>query len=79
MIESYARNNGGKVKTYEKIKIPEGTSETYFSVEDGIGYIKVRNGSLKWFSTTVTMKKMSGLKIIKPDKLPYKFDMHPGM
>ncbi len=39
--------------------------------------MKITNPSNKWFATTVTMKKMSGLKVIKPDKIPFRFDMHP--
>ena len=67
----------GKVKTYDRLKIPEATSETSFSIDSGIGYIKVSNPSNKWFATTLEMKKFNGLKVIKPDKLPYRFDMHP--
>lgn len=77
LIESYSQKVKGKIKTYEKIKVPEAESEISFSIDTGIGYMKVTNKSNKWFATTVSMKKMSGLKVIKPDKVPYRFDMHP--
>lgn len=39
--------------------------------------MKVKNPSSQWFATTVTMKSVKGVKIIKPDKLPFRFDMQP--
>ena len=79
MIESYALKNPGKVKYYDKLNIPTAFNETQFSIETGIGYIKVKNPSNKWFATTISMKKLSGMKVIKPLKLPHRFDMNPGV
>ena len=79
MIESYAQKNPGKIKYYEKLNIPTAYNETQFSIETGIGYIKVKNPSNKWFATTISMKKMTGMKVIKPSKLPHRFDMNPNV
>lgn len=78
MVESYARKNPGKLKYYEKLNIPDAYNETQFSIETGIGYIKIKNPSNKWFATTISMKKLTGMKTIKPMKLPHRFDMNPG-
>ena len=79
MIESFSQiPNDGKIKTYDKIKIPEAFSQTYFSIEAGIGFIRVTNASDKKFTTTMSMKEMTGIKAIKPKSLPYRFDMGAG-
>lgn len=77
LIESYSKKNSGKLKTYERLKIPEATNETSFSIDTGIGYMKVKNPSDRWFSTTVSMNSAKGIEIIKPDTLPFCFDMQP--
>ena len=76
MVRSFSNKAKGKVKKYEKLKLPEATNESYFSIEEGIGYIKVKNPTNRWFRSTMTLST-SGMKIIKPDKLPHVFDMNP--
>ena len=77
MIKSFSLKNPGKIKKYEKLKLPEATSETLFSIEQGIGYIKLKNPTNRYFKSTLTLKT-TGLKVIKPDTLPHVFNMHPG-
>lgn len=77
MIKSFAQKFTGKVKKYDKLKIPEATNESFFSIEHGLGYVKLKNPSARWFKSTLTLKS-EGIKIIKPDTLPHSFDMNPN-
>lgn len=65
----------GKVKNYEKYNF-NATCETNFSLQTGIGFIKMVNKSDKGFESVQDFE-LKGIKIIKPDKLPLQFKMEP--
>jgi hypothetical protein len=77
MIKSYASQlaGTGKVKTYEKYGF-NATCESNFSIETGIGFIRMVNNSEKSFDSVQELQAQ-GLKLIKPDKLPLTFKMTP--
>lgn len=78
LIKSYSQKYKGKIKQYTKINIPEAYSETEISIDRGIGYIRMKNPSKKWFQSNLHLPKCEGLKVIKPHKLPLIFNMDPG-
>ena len=47
MINSFANKFPGEVTKYTKIGIPEATRQVFFSIEYGLGYIKIKNPSKK--------------------------------
>jgi hypothetical protein len=77
MIKSYAQQFPGDRYHYEKLNIPEAYREVVFSIDHGIGFIRVNNPSNKPFSTVIILNKSKGIKIIKPEVLPLKLSMMP--
>lgn len=75
MIKSYARmyEGTGKIKSYEKYGF-DAVCETNFSLDTGIGFVRMVNKSNKGFES-VQNYEYKGLKIIKPDRLPLEFKM----
>lgn len=77
MTCSFARKFQGDRSYYTRLKIPEAYREVYFSLDRGIGFIRVNNPSTQPFTTTITLNKCRGIKVIKPDELPLKLSMIP--
>ena len=77
MIKSYAKmfEGTGKVKNYGKYGF-DATCETNFSLESGIGFVKMVNNSEKGFDS-VQQYDCKGIKVIKPDHFPLEFKMGP--
>jgi hypothetical protein len=47
MINSFSNKHTGEVSNYSKIGIPEATRNIFFSLDLGLGYIKLNNPSSK--------------------------------
>jgi hypothetical protein len=67
MIQTFAKKFPGEKNYYTKLKIPEAYREVLFSLDRGLGFIRINNPTNKIFSTTITLNKSKGIKIIKPD------------
>ena len=76
-VQTYAAQfaGTGKVKSYEKYGFTA-TCETNFSIETGLGFIRMVNKSQKSYDSTQNMQS-SGIDPIPPTKLPLKFTMGP--
>ena len=61
----------GKVKNYEKYGL-NATCETSFSVETGIGFVRMISKSNKEF-LSIQQYECKGLKVIKPNHFPLEF------
>jgi hypothetical protein len=66
----------GKMKSYDKYGI-NATCETNFSLETGLGFVKMINSSNKSYDSVQEMT-IKGLKIMKPASLPLTFNMTPN-
>ena len=56
MIEGFFKKNRGKTKDYNKTGAIGSYSETFFSLEKGIGYYFITNPHQKSFDLTYSMK-----------------------
>lgn len=63
----------GSMKSYQQYGF-NATSQTNFNIKTGIGFIRTVNDSAKGFKSTLQIE-CKGLKIIKPDSYPIKFDV----
>ena len=63
-----ARN--AEIGSYEDSGFKNLVTETYFSMEEGIGYIKTSNKTNKTFKINLKYT-LTGLKIAKPKANPY--------
>lgn len=77
MIKSFANKFHGDKSHYTKLNIPEAYREVVINIDRGLGYIRVCNPSNKPFSTTISLNKSKGIKIIKPDELPLRVSAMP--
>lgn len=77
MIEGFFKKNRGKIKDYNKTGAIGSYSETLLSLEKGIGYYFITNPSDKKWSLTYSLQGQ-GVKVIKPDRLPFNFVLSKG-
>lgn len=63
--------------SYEDSGFKNLITETYFSMEEGIGYIKTSNKTNKTFKINLKYT-LTGLKIAKPKTNPYVLELKPG-
>ncbi len=77
MIEGFFNKYRGKTKNYDKIGAIGAYSESLFDIEKGIGYYYITNPNEKNFDLTYSMTG-NGVKVIKPQKLSFKFEMTKG-